>query len=68
MVVVVRLTPLHVKRSTEAVIKAFAEAGVFGQLGTCVPDWRKVSTTPHGILGWVRRDQISEVEPVESRE
>lgn len=50
------LTPLHTKPSTEAAIKAYAETGVVARLGTCAPDWCKISAS--GIRGWVSKDQI----------
>lgn len=60
------LTPLHAKPSTEAVIKAYAEAGVVARLGNCAPDWCKISA--NGIRGWVRKGQIWGVRPDELRE
>ena len=60
------LTPLHAKPSTEAVIRAYAEAGVVARLGTCAPDWCKISA--NGIRGWVSKGQIWGVRPNELRE
>ena len=60
------LTPLHARPSTEAVIKAYAEAGVVARLGTCAPDWCKISA--NGIRGWVSKGQIWGVRPAELRE
>ncbi|MXX91013.1 MAG: aspartyl-trna synthetase [Boseongicola sp. SB0677_bin_26] len=60
------LTPLHAKPSTEAAIKAYAEAGVVARLGTCAPDWCKI--TANGFRGWVGKDRIWGVRPDELRE
>ncbi len=50
------LTPLRVKPGEAAEVNAYAEAGVVARLGSCDPNWCRVSA--NGKRGWVQKNAL----------
>lgn len=60
------LVALHNRPEEEAPINAYAEAGVIGRLGECVPGWCRVTTG--GERGWIEATALWGILPGEIRE
>jgi SH3-like domain-containing protein len=60
------LTPLHVKPDNAAEVNAYAEAGVVAELGSCGPEWCRVSAG--GQRGWAHKEALWGVGLEEVRE
>jgi SH3-like domain-containing protein len=57
--------PLRLRPADDAAIVAQVEVGVIGRLGSCEPDWCKISAG--GYSGWVRKTAVWGVDPGEIR-
>lgn len=60
------LVGLRARPETDAMVKAYLEAGVVGWLGECEPEWCRV--TADGYKGWVEKTALWGVAPDELRE
>ena len=60
------LAPLRVKPDPDAVVNAYAEAGVVARLGDCTLDWCRIVAA--GNSGWIEKSAIWGVDPSEIRE
>lgn len=60
------LAPLRAMPEDDAPVNARVEAGVIARLGSCAPDWCRISAGGYG--GWVHKTALWGVLPNETRE